>query len=1091
MSQFQQPQVRTPGLSLPTAPTPRVSQLVGVLLGEARAGMAADQTRARAVESAARTGVQTVQAMDAARRQTAAVYRQTESNIAAHQERQRMEHTQIDAMNVLSSSNADNPEWLHSQATTHYRNATTAGEKRVWFGVLEEANKRRERAGISQEQHEARARKANWELANQTSRLQIDRLRGRLETDHDLRESLIGDGGDIHDRLLEFTLGQLGESIPALQDIRRSDPNFEFRSQLRDDLVLSISQHIAPLGNSLIKEFQQQRDQESLSNLTHTLSAGVDNLVTNGKNLSAAGAVDEFVNNFEESIRLTSAPIGNSTKQQLLNNYLMDTAQQLANPDDNLDVHMGGEIKQSLVERFPQHADAINTAYQQTLEKTISRRVQHEIQDIQQKLRSADPTLTRHEMAQMMINDEEYQSLHAAIREEVMIPFDKEELEPWESAIATTIDDQLLRHERHLQSQFQAEDKTWRSTMEAMSGQHASQDADLFRYSLTNIIQSGNRNMDDTHSQLLQHNANQRWNRVSDLAALVGNNDVISSTPPSLEDTRVDGKIIPGLLSRADSMQQQLESFGVIGPGQALPENLTDAQRNTLPPELQQDFDQLWEDTTIMDTLVLSNIHQTSELPKELTKRTAEGMARGQIEDWRRAATFIRWAPKPVRTEFIDKITESSPQLGRLMASHIEATARPGVNVDAETAMTSFLEKARRFAEDGTAGDTLAREVGNTHEFVSPERALKRDTEALVITSEMLELNAHGTEGAGFFVSSGRMIARASERGLRVFTFPGQALTGVGGAPFGELFIQPGQEERRFTEEEIKLNMADIFGERGMNDFLDAVSINYHGQGFSQDQDGIAEAVAYTLSTMREQGYDVVRHPDGKPSMIFAGTDPYIRSLITSDDRPLNVTTDLVQTPASVVVDLIKQNETIKQQAGSRLTREQRANLDMVGAGLENQRRRVESAMTHATNSDLPVTNGKELALAMLHERDENLRSILAERVKLPGRVISDEWRDDIYLDVNTRHPDWDQSAQRGVFPIAVVIPNRDDPDAPAQRIPVDNIGWNPRFRSEELRRQQLPRPIDPVVGTIRRSRDPRLGQVPSPLQSAGLDSPL
>lgn len=648
MSQFPQPGLQAPGTQIGGRPVPRISQLVGVITGEARAAVGAEGTTAAQLVQSGRARVQQVRAMDASRARTAQVKQQAESTIAEFRARQRQEQTQIKAMNMLMSENADNPEWLARHATAEFRNATTASEKQIWMGVIGRANQLREQNNITAEREQQHSRKQQYNLAQETSRLQISRLQGELETNTELRRELIGNGEDIHDRLLEYVVGTIGEAVPALGDIRRSDPQFEFKTQLRDDLILSISQSIAPFGNNLIRQHRDQLDNQARTSAEHSFSAAIDSLILDLSSNGTAGAVSavqDYVNTIDETELFSGLDTSGAERTRIEGQIRLNAAQQIGTLPDGITARTAAAALDELI-RMPDgsihpRAREMEDTFAQAFENHTQRRVNRDIIRVQEKMGQMWPDTTPAERLELTLSHPDVQNLRENIREEMGLPvdIDPETITDLEASVIRQIDSAVSSFINPLAQQAQAMDRGIHNAVAVQDGNRRANINEAWDFSITETMQDHGQ-IDQRLKTRMNRHLHVERGRIRIAAGLAG-----------FADIDLDNFSVEQLASEREALVNALEQNG-LSDGVSLRRDLT-----INDPELKQQYEEFWFKTTAVDVAWLNQQRSNfAELPDNLIRDVQTLMGRGNENGWNIAAQYVSTLNQDARNEFLQRI---------------------------------------------------------------------------------------------------------------------------------------------------------------------------------------------------------------------------------------------------------------------------------------------------------------------------------------------------------------------------------------------------------------------------------------------------
>jgi len=440
-----EPGIQTPGLSLTGGGgTPRIQQLMGVVTGHARSAMDAERRGLMADEQAARTQINSQMAMDKAANQTAAVYQQAVGNIQQAQRVRRVKDAQVKNMNMLLQPGSDNPEWLHRHATAEYQNAATPEEKSIWFGTIQRANAMREQQGLTQAQHETQMRKRNYDLAQQTARIELSRVADRIENDPRLRQQLIANGENIHERLIEFVIGQVAEAVPELANIRRSDPQYKLKTQMRDDLILGLTEQSRGMASRLVGEHRQLGDESALMTYERNTSAAIDSMLHG--NLDSKLAVNDFLSTIEEQMLWNGGALRPSQRQAVVKNLIDETMKRLGRLDNDLSLERAFELKDELLTALqdkPELRQGAKDVFDGQLGQSLDRRINRDVQNNTALYRQGNPLANSLDIAKAMLQDDVLGTLHQSLRDEAGVPFDKSDLTDREAAIASAIDQKI------------------------------------------------------------------------------------------------------------------------------------------------------------------------------------------------------------------------------------------------------------------------------------------------------------------------------------------------------------------------------------------------------------------------------------------------------------------------------------------------------------------------------------------------------------------------------------------------------------------------------------------------------------------------
>lgn len=238
-----------PTIAQPVQETP-LEQLSRVLFTAAGLGAQALQTAAAAKRSRDSLREQSVA------RQAVLMSQVAQSQVTVQQSLQvrRLEDVKKMAADFLIRSDDHDPIWLMRQARTQMVNAGSVEEVTVWEELFIAAKSVADRT----EKDEAREREIQivnqFALAGQTADIAIKALGDRLKLDPDLRNTMIGDGTGIHDRVQDWALQEAQRAAPELFDIPPNDPDRELKEEQRDGIVVQLIRASLPIANRLIQQ---------------------------------------------------------------------------------------------------------------------------------------------------------------------------------------------------------------------------------------------------------------------------------------------------------------------------------------------------------------------------------------------------------------------------------------------------------------------------------------------------------------------------------------------------------------------------------------------------------------------------------------------------------------------------------------------------------------------------------------------------------------------------------------------------------------------------------------------------------------------
>ena len=250
-------QVATPGMNLAIQET-QFDQLRSVLLGagtQAARAFAAEGTRNQQMEALRDRARQQSEARQA---QVSARFDQANMRAAAaEQQRQaglqkkRMDQISDKQMSLQLRARERGPEWLLQQATAEFNNAANTDERRAWFGLLNQSHEMVQQSEIEAERKQQATTLMELSMAGDTAKKATDILIGELQADSSLREELIGDGTNIHSRVLEYVIGEAASVAPDLFNQTSEDPAVVRQSQ---DLINQLERQAIRVGDALIQE---------------------------------------------------------------------------------------------------------------------------------------------------------------------------------------------------------------------------------------------------------------------------------------------------------------------------------------------------------------------------------------------------------------------------------------------------------------------------------------------------------------------------------------------------------------------------------------------------------------------------------------------------------------------------------------------------------------------------------------------------------------------------------------------------------------------------------------------------------------------